>query len=96
MRVAHAERQVDIRIDLRPRLAVAQHARRARLRRRFAVERIADGIEDARLARARRPVDQEERLLRKDGEVEADFFLVRPEGTDGQDFWLHFASLSSR
>ena len=96
VRVAHAERQVNIRIDLRPRLAIAQHARRARLRRRLAVERIANGIKDARLARARRPVNQEERLLRKDGEIETDFFLVRPEGTDGQDFWLHFASLSSR
>ena len=96
MRVTHTEGQVDVGVILRPRFAVAQHARRPRLRRCLTVERIADGIKDARLARPRRAVDQEERLLRKNGEVEADFLLVRPEGTDGQDFWLHFSSLSSR
>src|SRR5690606_27422030 len=36
-----------------------------------AVERDTDGVEDARLARARGPVDEEERVLAERGEIEA-------------------------
>ncbi len=93
--LAHAERHVDIRIVPGTCLAVPEHTRRAGLRRRLAVERVADGIKNARLARARRTVNEKKRLRVEHGKVEADFFLIRPEGTDRKEFRLHFASLSS-
>ncbi len=94
--LAEGEDELHPRIDLRRRLACAQHGTRAQGAARLPVEREADGIEQRRLARARHAMD-EEAAIRTEPLLEIDGFLadVWAERLQAESLDLHRASLSS-